>query len=373
MKHASLQVTALGLIGALAIGSGIVSGSVLSANLIAQNLFNSEVIQDVQRDQEDARRFDENKKNEVRHLTDRAGECKNMTKQLKQSQKNGSKSVAEIATRVTAFCSSVEKAKKGLSSVKNNEDLDNLREDVINPEVSDITQDLWEALNGLNAQNDVFRGLKENKNTCKNFARSMKDVARQAKQAKIDVSALLSEGNAKVAECDTNYKQLGEYAKSELWEEAKDLLQDYFWNSELHESFNQIRENIQSCSDIGRIVNETDRGAKQVDKALKQFRAKKLDTSSAEASFKDALAIVAEARAQAKSGSCDRDAIEDIKSRLDEAGQTLEGDLEDLKSQAGGKSKGGRNPYGDNDDDRGDDYGDDRGDRGGDRGGDFRF
>ena len=281
MKHRSLQVTALGLIGVLAIGSGVVSGSLLSANLIAQNLFNSEAIQDIQRDQEDTRRFEENKKNEVRHLNDRAGECKNMTKQVKQSQKNGTKSAVELGGRVAAFCSSVEKAKRALSQVKSNEDFDTLREDVINPEIQDVTQELWEALNGLNAQNDVFRGLKENKSTCKNFARSMKDVARQAKQSKIDVSALLAEGNAKVAECDANYKQLGDYAKAELWEEARDLLQDYFWNSELHESFNQIRENIQSCSDIGRIVSETEKGAKQIDKALKQFKAKKLDTSSA--------------------------------------------------------------------------------------------
>lgn len=339
MKSSSLQVTALVLITALGVSAGIVSGNVLSANILAQNLFNSETAKDMEREQDDANRFEENKKNEVRHLTDRTRECKDMTRQVKQGQKNGSKSAQELAKRVAVFCSAVEKGKKQLQSVRSQEGLDTLREDVINPEISDVAQDIWEELNGLNAQNEVFRGLKENKGTCKNFARTMKDASRRAKQTRIDVTALLTDGNAKVAECEANYKRLGEYAKSELWEEARDLLQDYFWNNTLHEDFNQIRETIEACSDIGRIVSEAERGTKQIDKALKQFKAKKLDTASAEAAFREALGVVAEARDLAKAGSCERDSIDGIKSRLEEVGQTLESELEDLKMQSSGSQK----------------------------------
>jgi|GEM_PF-3550195 hypothetical protein len=355
MKRASLQATALILITALGVATGVISSNLLSTNLLAQNLFNSETAQNLQREQDDARRFEENKKNEVRHLTDRTRECKDMSRQVKQGQKNGSKSAQELAQRVTAFCAAVEKGKRQLQSISSQEDLDTLREDIINPEISDIAQDLWEGLNGLNAQSDVFRGLKENKNTCKNFARSMKDVTRRAKQAKIDVTALLIEGNNKVTECDTNYKQLGEYAKSELWEEARELLQDYFWDNTLHEDFNQIREAIEACSDIGRIVSEAERGTKQIDKALKQFKAKKLDITSAENTFRDALGVVAEARDLAKAGSCDRNSIDELKGRLEEAGQTLESELEDLKIQASGSQKRKNSSF-ENSESEGDDF-----------------
>lgn len=340
MKHSGLQVSALALVCAIALGSGLVSGSVLSANLLAQSLFDSATVQDLQREQDDARRFEENKKNEVRHLTDRTRECKDKTKQVKDAQKNGSKKAAELAARVASFCGSVEKAKKALQSAKTNEELDDLRSDVITPEIQDIANDLNDELMALNSQNDVLRGLKENKSTCKNFARSMKDVSRQAKQSKLDVSALLTQGNDKVKECENNYKQLGTYAAADQWEEARDLLQEYFWNNELHESFNEIREAIQACSDIGRMIGDASRGTKQIEKALKQFKAKKLDTAAAEASFAEALAVIAEARTTASSGTCDRDANEDIKSRLEEAGNNLESELEDLKSQSSGGSKG---------------------------------
>ncbi|MEK7545118.1 MAG: hypothetical protein AAB551_03225 [Patescibacteria group bacterium] len=335
MKKFSLNTVGYALIGFLALG-GSISGGVLSANLVVQSLFNSGAMQDLEDEQEAEKEFQDQKKNEIRHMNDRTNECKNMTRQIKQSQKNGSKSAIEIGKKVTEFCGAVEKAKKALQAISTQGDFEDLRNDVIQPEIGDVAADLWESLNGLNAQNDVFRGLKENKSTCKNFARSMKEASRQARQSKIDVSTLLAEGDAKVKECERNYKQIGNYATAEQWEEARDLLQDYFWNNELHESFNQIRETIQSCSEIGRIVSEVDRGKKQIERVIKEFKRNKLDTSSLETIFSDALTIVDEARTLAKAGTCDREAIEDIKSRMDEAGEDLETEIENLKEELGG-------------------------------------
>lgn len=338
MKKPSLNVVSYTLIAFLTLG-GSVSGGILSANLLAQSFFDNGAMQDLQQEEESNRQFQDQKKNEIRHLTDRARECKEKTRQVRESQKNNaSQNIAEIAKQVAAFCSAVEKGKKALQSATNQEELEDLRNELINPEINDAGSDLNELLNDLNARNDLFRGLKENKRTCQNFARSMKDVARQAKHAKIDISALLAEGNAKVKECETNYKQISDNATAGQWEEGRDLLQDYFWNNELHESFNQIRETIQSCSEIGRIVSEVDQGKKQVERAIKQFKQKNLDTTNLETIFSDALEIISEARTLAKAGTCDRDAIEDVKSRLDDAGQNLDAEMEDLKEQADGRS-----------------------------------
>ncbi len=308
------------------------AGAAFSSSNLKTDLLNGD-FQQMDMEQQQAQQFSQELKNEKQHLNDRKNECKNMATQVKQAKKSGSKKAAELEGQVAALCTAVGQYITQLGSVTDMDELSDVRS-TIQDDINQGFQDLWDSLNSLNAESNVLRGIKENKSACKNFARELKDISREAKRAKIDVTSITARGQAKVTECEVNYKQLQSYAANGQFDEANDLLQDFFWNNETHEFFQGLRDEAQACSGISRIVSDSDREIKMIKKALAKFKKMGLDTSVADDYFAQALDIIAQAKDLAKAGTCDKDAAEELGSQLEEIGGLVQQEIEDLKYQA---------------------------------------
>lgn len=314
-----------------------IAGAAFSASNLKTDLFNGDgggngVVQQMDQEQQQEEQFRRDLDNERRHMNDRNGECKNMRMQLKQAKKIGSQAVADIEARVTDFCNAIEEAKKALNSITDRDAFDTLRMDVIQGRIGDVAPELWDGLKSFNDEADVLRGIKENSKRCKDYSRQLKEIVREAKRAKMDVTGITALGQEKVSECEANYKQLKEYAANRQFEEARDLLEEFFWNNEVQDFFNELREEAMACSGVGRIVAESSKEVKMVKRALAKFKKMGLDTEAAEYYFAQALEIIERAKAISKSGSCDRNDSESLVAELDEVGSYLEEEMENLKS-----------------------------------------
>lgn len=307
----------------LALLSVLIVGSVIGSKNLTASLsesFNPSSSEEAS-SADEAANFKQEIKDEKENLKNRTRECKDINREIKNIKKQFPNDVKTLETQIKDFCTAVEEAKVCVKKIRNRDDLDTCRSDIIQDRINDVTPDIWDGISALNNKLNAFREIKNQRNTCKNINRETKNLAREAKRNKVSAEKLVTFNTWSAEEyktCQENYAALVKAAEADDYDTTEDILASYFHANTFWEDLQDYRDSLLACANINQKVPEINRDLKETKRFISSWKQEGYDTSALTEIWNRANAIFQELKNVQSSGQCDQESAENYLSQFEQ-------------------------------------------------------